>query len=96
MGISAIDSTFNGGEVRLDGGDFVRTKFIGATIIYGGGPLPKMSGCAFERCGFVFDGAAGRTIDFLKQFYAAGGTDVIDQVFKAITLGVEDEQPPRV
>lgn len=90
MGISAVDSTFNGGEVRIDEGEFVRTKFVGTTIFYGGGALPKMEGCAFERCGFVFDGAAGRTIDFMKQFYAAGGTEVVDQVFKNITEGAGD------
>jgi len=72
-------------EVQLDGNEFINCEFIGARIVYGGGAVPVVKGCDFERARFNWVGAAENTFRFLAELGASQGGDVlIDTVLRNI------------
>ena len=69
------------GVVILDGSRFLRCRFKAAALVYTGGAPPSFEGCSFEDVSFRFDGAAGRTLAFLKAMSAPSSGLAV--VFKA-------------
>lgn len=59
------------GEQSIDGHLFIDCKFENARLIYQGGPPPGFTNCTFDETNFAFDGAAGRTLSFLKAMAPA-------------------------
>jgi hypothetical protein len=45
--------------------------------VYGGGEKPKFEGCGFEYCNIILDGAAGRTVDIIREFYRSGAAEAV-------------------
>jgi hypothetical protein len=54
------------GRVRLDGKTFTDIAFQKAELVYEGGLAPNFVNCTFEGTRFVFDGAAGNTVNLLR------------------------------
>lgn len=59
------------GEVSLDGNTYVDCEFKDARLTYEGGLPPAFNNCVFNNSQFAFDGAAGRTIGFLRAMAPA-------------------------
>lgn len=54
------------GNVELDETVFVNCAFKDALLVYRGGTPPSFGNCTFTGSRFVFDGAAGNTLNFLR------------------------------
>lgn len=78
------DRNFSAGEaVETDGNRFIKCRFEGAQLRYGGGTHPYFEDCAFEESGWYFTDAALRTIQFLQGINGSpGGTEFIADIFK--------------
>lgn len=59
------------GEQTLDGNTYINCQFNSARLVFQGGPPPGFVNCTFGETEFVFDGAAGRTLGFLKAMAPA-------------------------
>jgi hypothetical protein len=60
------------GELYLDGNVYIDCDFQNARMVFTGGGLPPaFENCRFDNSDFVFDGAAGRTLGFLKAMAPA-------------------------
>jgi hypothetical protein len=66
------DENFEGQTVELDGNTYIRCNFIGCTIVYSGGGIPKLQHCDFSNETWRFEGAAERTLILLQEFSRAG------------------------
>jgi hypothetical protein len=64
------DQTLSGVQT-LDGNTYINCQFKNARLIYLGGIPPGFGNCAFEDSEFMFDGAAGRTLGFLRAMAPA-------------------------
>lgn len=62
-----------GEEVETDGNAFADCAFNEAILVYRGGAHPIFARCTFHSCGWRFDGAALKTIQFLQQISASPG-----------------------
>ena len=84
------DNSFVDTTVRLDGADYQGCSFRGCKLVYGGGPLPAFSDCAFEGCSWHLEDAAGRTVAFIRAVTHAIGPEgraIIDNLFLRPTDG---------
>ncbi|WP_291832302.1 hypothetical protein [Brevundimonas sp.] len=64
------DQTLTGAQT-LDGNTYINCQFSNARLTFQGGQPPGFVNCTFEDTEFVFDGAAGRTMAFLKAMAPA-------------------------
>ena len=71
-------------RIELDENEFVDCKFLRCRLVYAGGTPPVLSGCSFTNTGFDFDGAATRTIAFLRGLYHGGIRPPVDGVIESI------------
>ena len=79
--------TFSARVVNLDGAIFEKCEFRNCTLIYSGGDLPQMSDCQIQDCEWRFEGAAGKTINFMKGIYhglGPPGQEIIEATFRSI------------
>lgn len=59
------DQTLSG-DLQVEGQNYINCQFSGARLIYRGGTPPGFANCAFDDSNFVFEGAAGQTLNFLR------------------------------
>jgi hypothetical protein len=77
-------------NVEVDGKTFQNCHFIESRIIFKGGKVPEFTDCIFERCQWVFDGAAENTIQYFAALYTGlglGGQEIIEGIFDSIRQG---------
>lgn len=78
---------FSNQVVELDGNSYNSCSFIGSTLVYSGGGLPRFMNCAFGQNKVELKGAAGETSGFLASLYAAGLTAPVNRVLDGIMSG---------
>lgn len=81
------DQEFRQTTEVIDGNTYERCKFVECKIVYRGGPIPIFSGCNLERCAWVFEEAAKRTIALLKGINSGmgpGGRQLVEQTIQEI------------
>lgn len=73
-------------DVELDGNQYEGCRFDECNLVYAGGPMPSLVGCSFGTFRFVFVGAAGNTITFLKALHGGGGefTETVNDIIEDI------------
>ncbi len=84
------DCQFSGTTEVLDGNSYTKCTFHKCTLVYSGGDLPKMEACHSYDCNWKFEGAADRTIAFLRATYHGGGDggkELIEKTFENIRQG---------
>jgi hypothetical protein len=69
---------FRGVTLDLDGHEFIECTFDKCTVIYRGGPLPKMRKNKFVQTNFTFADAADRTLQYLRELYAQGNKELVE------------------
>lgn len=84
------DATKENETIVLDGNEFVSCKFQSCKMVYEGGELPKLQHCHFAQCAWHLDGAARRTVQFLKAIYHSGpgGRDLVEQTLQQIRMRI--------
>jgi hypothetical protein len=82
----ALNQTFEGLTINLDGGTFHGCRFVRCRLRFGGVALPELGGGnTFEQCEWDFVGQAAQTLAFLQMLYHDhGGVDLVERVFAAI------------
>ena len=76
----------------LDGNTYENCAFSACAIIYCGGEIPNIVGCAFDDCQWHFEEAAERTLAFLHYFYHGMGEEgraLVDQAMDLIRQPAE-------
>jgi hypothetical protein len=71
----------------LDGETYTDCEFRDCRMIYSGGEAPVFDGCRFEKCEWIFDDAAARTLAHIKTVWAVGGKAPVQALIKEITGG---------
>jgi hypothetical protein len=74
-------------DVVLDGNSYMQCSFTECNMVYRGGQIPQIRGCRIERCRWIWEEGAIRTIQFLKGIYSGlgqGGRELVDDVVKEI------------
>jgi hypothetical protein len=70
--------TFRGERVELDGGEFHDCRFEDCTIVFTGeGEFPVLVNPKFVDSRFALEGPAGRTAEYLRLLWMAGGGKII-------------------
>jgi hypothetical protein len=82
--MSTVDREFVNQRVVIDGGEFVRCRFIACTFVYSGGPPPRFDQCAIDNPKFVFEGAAQNTLGVLAGLYHGGFKTMVEGTFQSI------------
>ena len=70
--------TFKNERVVFDGKRYVGCKFVRCTLVYSGGDW-SWDKCSFDDCSFSFEGAAQRTLAFVKYLEVVGGMKIQGQ-----------------
>lgn len=78
---------FNHETVVLDGESFSDCEFRECRLVYSGGELPVFEHCRFDEVEWKFEGAAARTLAYLKLVWGAGGKAPVQAMIKEITGG---------
>ncbi len=79
--------TFADMREAVDGNKYSNCKFERCGIVYSGGEIPHMNGCAFDGCVWHFEGAAERTLQFMNLLYQGTGDEgraMIDETIEVI------------
>ncbi|MEX0677333.1 MAG: hypothetical protein WD063_09670 [Pirellulales bacterium] len=79
----------------IDGNEYQECRFEKCRMIYRGGEIPRITGCQFDDCTWHFEGAAERTLLFMRQLYhgmGPGGTQLIEATLSEL----RQPQPPAV
>lgn len=76
--------------VALDGNVYINCTFTRCVLVYTGGPLPEIRGGLMEDCTFILDGAAMRTLEFMRALYTTGAKNVVDQMIQSVVNGGGD------
>jgi len=82
-----INRQFREAVVELDGHHFINCQFIECQLVFSASETVAFDGCVFDRCGWVFDGAAERTLQFLAALYGGlrpEGEALVETVFGMI------------
>ena len=82
-----LGKDFRNTTENIDGNTYTQCTFDGCRLVYRGGEIPIFAGCKLERCVWVWDDAALRTIGFLRGIYSGmgmGGKQVIEEIVKEI------------
>jgi hypothetical protein len=64
--MAAKGQIFKDETIILDGSSFENCKFLNCKLVYSGGDIPKIVNCGLDKPEWIFDGAAGRVITFLR------------------------------
>lgn len=72
--------------MHVDNDRFFNCTFDGCVIIFCGRDSVTMDHCNFKECSFAFEGAAGKTVDFMAALYQQS-PDSIERTFDSIRLG---------
>ena len=75
------------GRVLLDDSRFLRCRFESAILVYTGqGAPPHIEACSFVECRFEFEGAADRTLSFLRAMARPGSglSGIVRRSFPAL------------
>lgn len=83
----ADGAIYNHETVALDGERFSSCEFRDCRLVYAGGEPPVFDNCRIEDCDWRFEGAAERTLAFLKVVWGAGGKAPVQGLIKEITGG---------
>ena len=77
---------FKDQHIDLDGNQYQGCTFRGCALVYKGGPLPILTGCAFYDCRWSFEEAATRSLQFLQGIAMMSGNakDFIQKTFPVI------------
>jgi hypothetical protein len=89
--------TFTGATEVIDGNHYTDCRFENCTLVYRGGDIPHINGCQFDSCLWHFDGAAERTLIFMRQVYhgmGAGGRQLIEATMQQLRLPPEPDPAP--
>jgi hypothetical protein len=82
----------------IDGNHYRDCRFENCELVYTGGDIPHITGCQFDNCSWHFDGAAERTLLFMRQMYhgmGAGGVQLIEGTLNALRQPIsQDPRPP--
>jgi hypothetical protein len=81
------NQTFATCIIHLDGKRFVDCTFRACIMIFKAEGEVGMEGCTFDRVQWVFEGAAGTTINFLQAMYhgmGEGGKKLVEDTFNVI------------
>ena len=78
---------FNHETVALDGESFSDCEFRECRLVYSGGEPPVFERCRFDEVEWKFEGAAARTLAYLKLVWGAGGKAPVQAMIKEITGG---------
>jgi hypothetical protein len=78
---------FNHETVVVDGESFSDCEFRECRLVYSGGELPVFESCRFDEVEWKFEGAASRTLAYLKLVWGAGGKAPVQAIIKEITGG---------
>jgi hypothetical protein len=78
--------TFSDRTVHVDGNEYERCKFVNSPVVYSGGEVPVFRHCEFNPPHFLFDGAAHRTLSYLRKMSEpdSGMQEVIRKAFPAL------------
>jgi hypothetical protein len=57
----------------VDGNTYDQCKFDNCKLVYRGGVIPTFSRCHLERCTWVWEDSAERTINYLRGIYSGMG-----------------------
>ena len=72
------NKTFKDERILLDGEAFHDCRFEGCTIVFTGeGEFPVLVGPKFVNCTFAVEGAAQRTVEYLRLLFASGGSELV-------------------
>lgn len=83
--------TITGEIVKLDYSTLRDTIYKNCTLVFEGGRPPRMVNCDFIECGFVLEGPARNTQDFLGMIAHTGGGDlVVNQMLGLSGWGPKD------
>ena len=77
---------FNHQTVALDGESFTDCEFVACRLTYAGGDVPYFSGCRFDDCEWKHEGAASRTLSYLKLMWGVGEKSAVQTAIKDITV----------
>jgi hypothetical protein len=69
----------------LDGEVFSDCEFRDCRMIYSGGEPPVFDNCRFDKCEWIFEDAAARTLAHMKSVWAVGGKAPVQALIKEIT-----------
>jgi hypothetical protein len=82
----------------IDGNQYNNCRFENCTMVYRGGEIPHITGCQFDNCSWQFDGAAERTLLFMRQLYhgmGSGGAQLVEATLEALRQPIpRDSGPP--
>ncbi len=81
----AIEQTFNGETVNMDGKAFDRCQFANCMLVYSGGEIPSMRNCSINGCRWIFTDAAQRTLQFMTAVYNDPAMQpLVEQIFDSV------------
>jgi hypothetical protein len=63
---------FKYAKEHVDGHTYSKCSFKNVEIVHSGGEPPSFVNCTFSPVSFNFEGAAGRTVSFLKALSSPG------------------------
>lgn len=81
------EKTFKNETIDIDFNKFLNCQFDSCTLVFHGYGVIEMDGCSFKEVNWTFDGAAAKTLQFLKGLYhgaGKGGKDLIELTFNDI------------
>lgn len=81
---SVENKTFQSESVPVDGQEFKSCTFNDATLVYGGGALPTFVNCQFSGVSLHFEGAAGKTLQFLSGLSAGGFAPAVEKIVEGV------------
>ena len=84
------DETFENRRIPIDGVRFEDCTFARTKLIYYGERPVEFSGCTFDSCTWVFEGAANETLQFLSTLSLGLGQDgqnLVTAIFKSVQEG---------
>lgn len=77
---TVYNQTFVDTTVTVDGKEFERCTFNGATLIYTGGDLPAFTQCTFNNVSLQFADGAANTLQFLGGLHQGGFARAISRI----------------
>jgi len=69
------DRIYENRRLTVDGGRFIRCRFVQSKIIYDATAEVSFEECSFEGCDWVFQNAADRTLRYLSMLIHQGGVE---------------------